>query len=57
MLSHWCRPERQHSLHKKTGNLFAFFSLHEQINVKGIQQLPCSVVRAAELVKMTQLQK
>lgn len=42
---------------KKKRNLFAFFALYKQINVKGTEQLPCTVARAAEPVKMAQSQK
>lgn len=51
------RKTAEFALKKKKRNIFAFFALYKQINVKGTQQLPCSVVRAAEPVKMAQLQK
>lgn len=41
----------------KKGIFLLFFASYKQINVKGTEQPPCSVMRAAEPVKMAQSQK
>lgn len=40
MLSNWCRPERQHSLHKKTRNLFAFFPCMSKLMLREFNSFP-----------------